>query len=137
MVFRLASILILLMAGLSAHAADVYPLSDEHVLDHHQNVFQNITTKMAELGYHPSDAPQSMLEDWKVTPDSEYKWFYKPDLVSEVPYVLIAVEGGRKLNMLAQVELMTDERKGILTYQEEMTNIARNLKDISRDLKRS
>jgi len=134
---RLLSIFTLLLAGFSLQASEVYPISDECVLEQHQDIFQEITSKMAELGYHPSDAPQTMLSDWKVSRESEYKWYYKPDIVSEVPFVLIAVEKGRELNMLAQVEIQDAQRPGMLTYSEEMTNIARNLKDISRDLKRS
>jgi len=137
MVFRLAFFLsaFIFISGLSA--SEIVPVHDELIDQQHEGVFEKITGKMAELGYHPSDAPDAMQEDWKLASCAEYKWFFKPSVVSEVPYVLIAVEDGSKLNMLAQVELLADVRPGILTYREEMANIARNLKTISRDLKRS
>ncbi len=101
-------------------------------------VFGQITNQMAKLGYQPSDAPETLQENWQIQDGSEYQWFYKTEVLSEIPYVLIFVKPTHELSLLVQLELdAMGERPMALAYRDEMSNIGKQLKDVSKNLKHS
>jgi len=76
--------------------------------------------------------------DWSIDETFEYKWYCKPVGSSEVPFVMVCVNPERQLNLLAQVDIYSDHIDlNAPTYREEMASIAKNLKDITQELKGS
>jgi len=100
--------------------------------------FSEITELMAEIGYRPANEQQVGSFEWSIDENFEYKWFCKPVGSSEIPYVMICVNPERQLNLLAQVDIYSDDiTLDAPTYREEMATIAKNLKDVTQALKNS